>query len=64
MNCYDEVADARLVAAAPELLEACEEVLNAIDAFPHSKQRSPLGKPNGGIARRVRAAIAKAKEKP
>lgn len=51
----------RLNAAAPDLLAACESVLNAIDAFPHSKQRTPFGKPDGGIAKMLRAAVAKAK---
>ena len=53
-------ANAALIVAAPELLEACEEVLNAIEAFPHSRTKTPLGRPQGGIAKCLRAAIAKA----
>lgn len=52
--------NARLIATAPELLAACKEVLNAIDAFPHSRQKTPFGSPKGGIAKMLRATIAKA----
>ena len=58
----ERIANARLIAAAPELLEACVGVLSAIEAFPHTKQKTPIGKPNGGIAKLVRAAITKATE--
>ena len=47
-----------LFAASERLRIACEEVLNAIDAFPHSRQRSPLGRPNGGIATMLREVLA------
>jgi len=41
------------------LLEACENVLLAIDAFPHGKPTA-LGSPKGGIAKMLRAVAAKA----
>ena len=54
-------ANARLIATAPDLLAACEAVLNAIEAFPHAASKTPLGKPQGGIAKALRAAIASAR---
>jgi len=62
LHAVREVIDVcnELLAVREVLLEACKNVLLAIDAFPHSKQKSPLGKPNGGIAKMLRAAIIKA----
>lgn len=44
-----------------EALDACSKVLMAIDAFPYSRIKTPLGKPKGGIAKMLRAVLAKAK---
>lgn len=57
-------ANARLIAAAPELLAACEALLDV-----QSSRRHPLGSPDEGIATaaaeaasKARAAITKATE--
>lgn len=55
---HTDAANARLIAAAPDLLAALEETLSAIEAFPASGLKV---KPNGGIAKALRAAIAKAR---
>lgn len=47
--------------AVPALRAACAAVLTAIDAFPHSRQKTPFGKPDGGIARMLRNVLDKAR---
>ena len=56
---YDDhrVANARLIAAAPELLEALKEVTMVLDRIFDVEDRTP--EPNS-ISGRARAAIAKA----
>jgi len=34
-NCEDSMANAKLMAAAPELLQACKEVLDIINSYQH-----------------------------
>lgn len=46
-----------LFAGSERLRDACQAVLNAIDAFPHSRRRGPLGRPNGGIAKMLREVL-------
>lgn len=51
-----EIANARLIAAAPDILAALEQIVRAVD-------RMPGNNPLEGLADNARAAIAKAKGK-
>lgn len=53
--------DARLIAAAPELLEALQECLNTLKAFPLNQYDMSS---EAFAAQRARAAIAKATGEP
>ena len=56
-GCIDE-HDARLIAAAPELLEALKEAHNALELF--ASDESPSGQIAVAAVMQARAAIAKA----
>lgn len=59
MNNIDHKANANLIAAAPELLEACEYVLELIEQ--HSTEMSEAGVPQGTMQNWLEVAIKKAK---
>lgn len=50
----DGIANARLIAAAPDLLEAAKDALYTLDRLPADTVTAP------GVSRSLRAAIAKA----
>ena len=52
-----------LIAAAPDLLRACQELLQAMRDYELAAEESPTGK-HRQMMRRARAAIAKATCKP
>lgn len=61
VDCDDEaIANARLIAAAPDLLAACEAFLGEIDEIDACGQRHGIG---AEIIAAVEAAIAKARGK-
>ena len=51
------IEDARLIAAAPELLEACEEIISGMISGPNSTTKNVTHY----AIKKVQAAIAKAK---
>lgn len=53
-------ANARLISAAPELLEALESIMHFADGFDCYRTTTPLGKALDGWLEAGRAAIAKA----
>jgi hypothetical protein len=59
------VADANLFAAAPDLLEACEEAADDVcHAVCPPTWRTKAGQPHNGICSKMRAAIKKARGEP
>ena len=54
-------ANARLIAAAPELLEACEELVKWMDDSGMSRVNTAAGPSEYSVVRDARAAIAKAR---
>lgn len=56
----EAVANARLIAAAPEMLEALEGIVHFTDGFGFYRTQSPAGKALEQWIEGARAAIAKA----
>jgi hypothetical protein len=57
-------ADARIIAAAPDLLAACESVYYELDTLTGGEPTHPLANTVGMWKSALRAAIAKAKGQP
>ena len=58
-RCHSGAANARLIAAAPELLEALAEVVNAADGEGWSQLDPSLSKARAAIAKALPNAAAK-----